>query len=55
MNTLELKNTILAGGIDATLTDGLMVSPAAIPMQRERYASAVCEFEKLYGDGEVSI
>ena len=55
MKTLELKNTILAGGIDDTLTNGLSVNPANVPAQRERYAKAVDEFEKLYGDGDISL
>lgn len=55
MKTLELKNTILAGGIDDTLTGGLSVNPANVPAQRERYAKAVDEFEKIYGDGDISL
>lgn len=55
MNTSELKKNILAGSIDATLTGELSVLQANVPAQRERYAHAVEEFEKLYGDGDVSI
>ncbi len=55
MTVSELKNKIIAGGIDASLTDGLSVPAEKIPAQRERYAKAVDEFEALYGDGEVSL
>jgi len=55
MNILELKNTILAGGIDASLTERLSVREENIPAQRERYARAADEFLALYGDGEVSL
>ena len=55
MTICELKNKILAGGIDAALTDGLSVPADKIPGQRERYAKAADEFEKLYGDGDVSL
>lgn len=55
MNTLELKNTILAGGIDETLVSGLSVNPGNVPAQRTRYAKAVDEFAAIYGDGEVSL
>lgn len=55
MTISELKKHILAGGIDATLSDGLSVPADKIPGQRERYAKAADEFEKLYGDGDVSL
>ncbi len=55
MTISELKNKILAGGIDSTLTDGLSVPADKVPGQRERYAKAADEFEKLYGDGDVSL
>lgn len=55
MNTSELKKKILEGGIDSTLCSELSVLPANVPAQRERYARAVDEFEKLYGDGDVSL
>ncbi|MBQ4353277.1 MAG: galactokinase, partial [Clostridia bacterium] len=55
MNITELKNTILSGGIDDTLINGLSVNPDAVPSQRERYAKAADEFCALYGDGDVSL
>ncbi len=55
MNTSDLKKKILAGGIDSTLCSELSVLPDNVPAQRERYARAVDEFEKLYGDGDVSL
>ena len=55
MNTSELKKKILEGGIDSTLCSELSVLPDNVPAQRERYARAVDEFEKLYGDGDVSL
>jgi len=55
MTISELKKTILAGGIDAALTDGLSVSPESIPAQRERYAKAADAFLEKYGDGDVSL
>ncbi|MBE6725620.1 MAG: galactokinase [Ruminococcaceae bacterium] len=55
MTAAELKKTILEGGIDAALTDGLSVSPDAVPAQRERYAKAADAFLAKYGDGDVSL
>ncbi len=55
MTISELKNKILAGGIDAALTDGLSVPADKIPGQRERYAKAADEFASLYGDGDISL
>lgn len=55
MNTSELKKKILDGGIDNTLTAELSVLPKNVPSQRERYAHAVDEFEKLYGDGDITL
>ena len=55
MTTSELKKTILAGGIDACLSEGLSIAADKIEDQRTRYAKAVDEFETLYGDGDVSV
>ena len=55
MTAAELKKTILAGGIDAALTEGLSVSPEAVPAQRERYARATDAFLAKYGDGDLSL
>ncbi|MBP3292374.1 MAG: galactokinase, partial [Clostridia bacterium] len=55
MTISELKNTILAGGIDAALTDGLSVPADKVEGQRERYAKAADEFAALYGDGDISL
>ncbi len=55
MTAAELKKTILEGGIDSALTDGLSVSPEAVPAQRERYARAADAFLAKYGDGELSL
>ena len=55
MTISELKNTILVGGIDAALTDGLSVPADKVEGQRERYAKAADEFAALYGDGDISL
>jgi len=55
MTILELKNTVLSGGIDSALTDKLSVKADHVPLQRQRYAKAADEFCALYGDGDVSL
>ena len=55
MNITALKNTILSGGIDSALTEGLSVPAESVPAQRERYASAADAFLAKYGDGDVSL
>lgn len=55
MTVSELKKTICGGGIDSALTEGLSVPAADVPAQRERYSKAADEFEKIYGDGDVSL
>ena len=55
MTILELKNTVLSGGIDSALTEKLSVPADKVCAQRERYARAADEFLALYGDGEVSL
>ncbi len=55
MTIAELKKTILEGGIDAALTDGLSVPAEAVPPQRCRYANAADAFLAKYGDGCVSL
>ena len=55
MTISELKQTILSGGIDAALADGLSIAPEFIPAQRERYAKAADAFLAKYGDGAVSL
>lgn len=55
MTVTELRTKILAGEIDEILVSGLSVPEARIPTERERYAAAAAEFEKLYGDGDVSV
>jgi len=55
MNAAELKAKITEGGIDGVLAEGLAVPADKIEYQRARYAKAVDEFEKLYGDGELSL
>ena len=55
MTIAELKKTILEGGIDAALTDGLSVPAEAVPAQRCRYAKAADAFLAKYGDGELSL
>ena len=47
MTTSELKAALLGGQFDARLT--YIYGEAALEMQKTRYASAVTEFEKLYG------
>ena len=55
MNITALKNTILSGGIDSALTEGLSVPAESVPAQRDRYASAADAFLAKYGDGDVSL
>ena len=55
MNTTSLKDKITSGGIDSALIDELSVPESRIVSERTRYAAAVDEFEKLYGDGDVSL
>ena len=47
MTTSELKAALLGGQFDARLT--YIYGEAALALQKARYASAVEEFEKLYG------
>ena len=47
MKTSELKAALLGGQFDARLT--YIYGDAALEAQKARYASAVEEFEKLYG------
>ncbi|MBR6709219.1 MAG: galactokinase family protein, partial [Clostridia bacterium] len=55
MTILELKNTVLSGGIDSALCEKLSVPADKVPAQRERYAKAADEFLAIYGDGDVSL
>lgn len=55
MTISEIIKHVKDGGIDNILTDGLAVSAEKIPSERERYIKAAAEFEKLYGDGDVSV
>ncbi len=54
MNVNEMKNFILDGKLDATMTR--LYGEAAVPAQRARYAKALDEFAALYGnDREVHV
>ncbi len=55
MNICALKEKFLTGELDSVLSGELGVPAARIISERSRYASAADEFEKLYGDGEVSV
>lgn len=55
MTIKEIIKTIDAGGIDETLTLGLAIPRERISNERERYKKAALEFEKLYGDGDISV
>lgn len=53
MNTLMTKNYILDGKLDGTLT--YIYGSAALENQKKRYLDAIDEFEKLYGDRDISL
>ncbi len=54
MKTSELKAALLGGQFDARLT--YIYGEAALEAQKARYASAVEEFEKIYGtDGDAAL
>ena len=55
MTLSEIRKTIESGGIDETLICGLAVPESKISAERERYIRAAGEFEKLYGDGDISV
>ena len=55
MKLTEIREKITSGAIDETLAYGLAVPAEKIPAERERYIKASDEFEKLYGDGDVSV
>ena len=53
MNTTATKEKILAGALDERLA--YIYGEGALAYQRERYAKAIDEFEKIYGDGEIAL
>ncbi|MBR4014545.1 MAG: galactokinase, partial [Clostridia bacterium] len=53
MNTSMTKTHILSGALDKTLA--YIYSEAALTYQKQRYASAIDEFVKIYGDREISL
>lgn len=53
MNTKATKEKILAGTLDKRLA--YIYGEGALAYQRERYAKAIDEFEKIYGDGEIAL
>ncbi len=54
MNTLQMKQYIADGGIDATLTH--IYGEAAVGVQKARYSAAIDEFAAIYGaDREISL
>lgn len=55
MTISEIIKHIKDGGIDGILSDGLAVPAEKIPYERERYIKTAAGFEKLYGDGDVSV
>ena len=53
MNTSMTKTHILSGALDKTLA--YIYGDAALTYQKQRYASAIDEFVKIYGDREISL
>ena len=53
MNVKQTKEHIAAGALDATLT--YIYGEGALEHQKARYSAAIDEFEKIYGDGEISL
>ncbi len=53
MNTTMTKAQINSGALDKTLT--YIYGEAALDFQKKRYISAIDEFEKIYGDRDVSL
>ena len=53
MNASMTKSHISQGKLDETLS--YIYGENAVSYQRERYAKAIDEFEKIYGDGEISL
>ena len=53
MNTSMTKTHILSGALDKTLS--YIYGEAALTYQKQRYASAIDEFVKIYGDREISL
>ena len=53
MNTSMTKTHILSGALDKTLA--YIYGEAALTYQKQRYASAIDEFVKIYGDREISL
>ncbi len=53
MNTTKTKEQIFSGALDATLT--YIYGEAAVAFQRERYAKAIDEFVKIYGDRDITL
>ncbi len=53
MNTAMTKKHITSGGLDATFT--YIYGEAAVAYQRDRYCTAIDEFEKIYGEREITL
>ena len=53
MNVSMTKSYILDGKIDETLS--YIYGENAVTYQRKRYTKAIDEFEKIYGDGEITL
>ena len=53
MNTSMTKAHISTGKLDSTLS--YIYGEAALAYQKERYMTAIDEFEKIYGDGEITL
>ncbi len=53
MNTLDTKNKISAGELDATFA--YIYGEAAVAHQRARYSKAIDEFAKIYGDRDITL
>ncbi len=53
MNTSMTKAQINSGALDKTLT--YIYGEAALEFQKKRYSAAIDEFEKIYGDRDISL
>ncbi len=53
MNTSKTKEQIFSGALDATFS--YIYGESAVEAQRVRYAAAIDEFAKIYGDRDISL
>ena len=53
MNVSKTKEFISSGALNEKL--GYIYGEAAVPAQAQRYLNAIDEFQKIYGDGEITL